>query len=253
MTLVWVLVALAAYAIYILAREVSGGRPAGMHNAAGLLDLERDLGIHVEADVHGALDQPVPAAILGALYVVAQFVVVPGTLLFLSYRAPHVFRRLRATLLVSWVIGAVVAAFLPVAPPRMADPGVVTTLGDRASPLLDSSLATAIYNPLAAVPSMHVAFAVAVGVSWAALSTTWPSRALALTWPVVVSFVVIATGNHYVLDVVAGVVAIALGHVLARTPAWTMALGRVAVRQAELAGHRVPRIPRRRSAPRRAS
>lgn len=71
------------------------------------------------------------------------------------------------------------------------------------------------YNPYAAVPSLHVGLAFAIGVAAAgALRPRW-AKILALTWGPVVTLSVVATGNHYVLDVVAGVALALVGHAAA--------------------------------------
>jgi hypothetical protein len=73
-------------------------------------------------------------------------------------------------------------------------------------------MTTAFYNPLAAVPSLHVGFAFAVGIALAAASRHRWSRVLWLAWGPLVTLTVIATGNHFVFDVIAGVCATALGY-----------------------------------------
>ena len=77
---------------------------------------------------------------------------------------------------------------------------------------MDSSLTTSFYNELAAVPSLHVGFAVAVGIAIAAVVRSPVARTAALLWGPAIALAVVATGNHYVFDIVAGVVASALGY-----------------------------------------
>ena len=59
-------------------------------------------------------------------------------------------------------------ALFPVAPPRLAGIGMLDTITSGGGVRLDSSLTTSFYNPLAAVPSLHAGFALAVGVALAA-------------------------------------------------------------------------------------
>ena len=78
---------------------------------------------------------------------------------------------------------------------------------------MDSNFTTSFYNELAAVPSLHVGFAVAVGFALAAAAQATRSlKFLALLWGPVIGLAVVATGNHYVFDIVAGVVASAAGY-----------------------------------------
>jgi membrane-associated phospholipid phosphatase len=111
-----------------------------------------------------------------------------------------------------------VFALFPVAPPRLAEIGLVDTVSQQAAVEL-TGRSTIFYNPLAAVPSLHVGFAVAVGVTLAlALRRRW-AKALALAWGPLVGLAVVATGNHYVFDIAAGLLVTALGFAAGRLPA----------------------------------
>src|SRR6202012_63199 len=76
------------------------------------------------------------------------------------------------------------------------------------------SLTTSFYNQLAAVPSLHVGFAVAIGIAVAASLRHPLLKGLALLWGPLVGLAVVATGNHFVFDMAAGLVAAGLGYVL---------------------------------------
>jgi hypothetical protein len=96
---------------------------------------------------------------------------------------------------------------------------------------MDSKLTTSFYNELAAVPSLHVGFAVAVGIAIAATVRHPVARTLALLWGPTIGLAVVATGNHFVFDIAAGIVASAVGYVAGRAvsrvriPRPTTALG----------------------------
>jgi membrane-associated phospholipid phosphatase len=87
----------------------------------------------------------------------------------------------------------------PTAPPRSL-PGGVDTLSAVSRLDLEHPLLLRLYNPIAALPSLHCAFAAITGASLAERG----AGPLALAYPPAVAFVVVATGNHYVLDTVAG-------------------------------------------------
>ena len=78
------------------------------------------------------------------------------------------YERLRNTILATWLLSIPIYAAFPVAPPRLADIGLVDTITKQTGFALDSKLTTSFYNELAAVPSLHVGFAVAVGIALAA-------------------------------------------------------------------------------------
>jgi PAP2 superfamily len=206
----------AAYVFYNLARWVFAGDlvPAREH-ARWIVELERSTGVAVEGSVQGALDSGATSWLLSNVYLAAQFVVVPGALIWFYRRSPHVYRGLRNTLLATWVIAVPIFALFPVAPPRLAHIGIVDTVSQQAGVAL-TGRSTIFYNQLAAVPSLHVGFAVAVGVAFAvALRWRW-AKALALLWGPLVSLSVVATGNHYFFDIAAGLVVTGLGFAAGR-------------------------------------
>ena len=102
---------------------------------------------------------------LNNLYLAAQLIVVPGTLIWLYRRNHELYVKLRNTVLATWLIAMPIYALFPVAPPRLADIGMLDTITSGGGVRLDSALTTSFYNPLAAVPSLHAGFALAVGVA----------------------------------------------------------------------------------------
>jgi membrane-associated phospholipid phosphatase len=208
---------LAAYLVYTLARWIFvGDLGDAKEHARWIYELEQDAGVAVEGSVQGALDSPVLSWVLSNLYLAAQLVVVPGTLLWLYRRSPGVYRELRNTVVATWMIAVPVFALFPVAPPRLADIGLVDTVSSQATVEL-TGRSTIFYNQLAAVPSLHVGFAVAVGFALArVLERRW-AKGLALMWGPLVSLSVVATGNHYLFDIAAGLAVTALGYAVGRT------------------------------------
>jgi hypothetical protein len=137
----------------------------------------------------------------------AHFVVTLGIVGWLWWRHPGQYRPLRTSLVLINVIGLMVFWRDPTAPPRLFDPGryvdVVASMHAFGSSH-SGTLATAA-NQLAAMPSLHMAWAV-----WSSLAV-WrvfrERRAVLLVWayPLVTAVAVMATGNHFLLDIVAGV------------------------------------------------
>ena len=208
---------LAAYLVYTAARWIFvGDLGEAKEHARWIFDLEQDAGMAVEGSVQGALDTPVVSWLLSNLYLAAQLVVVPGTLVWLYRRAPGVYRELRNTVVATWLIAVPVFALFPVAPPRLADIGLADTVSQQATVEL-TGRSTIFYNQLAAVPSLHVGFAVAVGIALArVLERRW-AKGLALMWGPLVSLSVVATGNHYLFDIAAGLAVTALGYAVGRS------------------------------------
>ena len=204
---------LLAYLVYSAARWVmTGDLATAQDHAAWIIDLEQDLGVANEASIQEALSGTWMIWMLNHAYIAAQLVVVPGALIFLYRRARPVYYRLRNTILATWLISVPVYAAFPVAPPRLAEMGLVDTISEQTGFAMDSNLTTAFYNELAAVPSLHVGFAVAVGIAVATAVRNPIARTIALLWGPLIALAVVATGNHFVFDIAAGLVASALGY-----------------------------------------
>jgi PAP2 superfamily len=202
-----------AYLLYSAARWLTvGDIGAAKANADWILDLEHHLGVADEASVQQALTGTWALWLLNHLYLAAQLVVLPGSLIFLYHRSQPLYEKLRNTILATWLLSIPIYAAFPVAPPRLADIGLVDTITNQTGVALDSGLTTSFYNELAAVPSLHVGFAVAIGIAIAAAVRHPAVKALALLWGPTIGLAVVATGNHFVFDIVAGVVAAALGY-----------------------------------------
>jgi PAP2 superfamily protein len=90
---------------------------------------------------------------------------------------------------------------VPRDPPRALD-GFVDTVNDVLD--MDSGLVAQVYNPIAAMPSIHCAFAVVTGAAMARTARSPFVRDLGRVYPIAVFGTVLATANHYVLDGIAG-------------------------------------------------
>jgi membrane-associated phospholipid phosphatase len=154
--------------------------------------------------------------VLNHLYLAAQLVVVPGALVLLYKRSRSHYVLLRNTVLATWLISLPIYALFPCAPPRLADIGLVDTITSQTGIALDSKLTTSFYNQFAAVPSLHAGFALAVSIALASAARRWWTKALALAWAPLVSLSVVATGNHFAFDILAGFVVTGAGYALGR-------------------------------------
>jgi membrane-associated phospholipid phosphatase len=136
----------------------------------------------------------------------SQFTVLGLSLLWIYLWRNESFVRVRNTLLLANVIGLVGFVLVPTAPPRMfPELGFVDTLATFGINH-NSAIVRADSNPYAAMPSLHAADALIIGVALALLVRPRWLKVLWLLWPGWVWFSVIATGNHFWLDIVAGIV-----------------------------------------------
>lgn len=195
-----------AYGLYSLVKGVWGGSlEEGRRAAASLIDLEKSLGIYVEPDLQRFfVDHSLGMPFWNAFYVVSQVVVLPLTL-FLVYRyrrGSYAFIRNMAVL--SWTAGVIWYALQPVAPPRLLASGFTDTVSTQTFFELDSDFVRAFYNPVAAMPSLHVGMAPVV--AWALIRLTpwvW-TKALGVAYPLLVTVSIVVTGNHFLLDIAGG-------------------------------------------------
>jgi membrane-associated phospholipid phosphatase len=135
----------------------------------------------------------------------AQFTVLGLTLLWVYLRRNEAFSRWRNTILLANVIGLIGYVLVPTAPPRMfPDLGFVDTL-NTFSVSHNSGLINWGSNPYAAMPSLHAADSLLIGLMLASVVRTRWLKPLFLLWPAWVWFAVMATGNHFWLDILAGV------------------------------------------------
>lgn len=211
-----ILIFLGAYIAYSLVRGLAAGdEVAAVQNAEWVMGAQESLGIGIERGVQAALlDLPV-MDLLNWIYLIAQFAVVPLALVWMYRQNRQGYLVLRTTLLAAWFIALPIYWLVPTAPPRLSDAGLIDTVNSQTPLALDSPLVTAFYNPFAAIPSLHSAFAFTVGVAiFLATRHLW-SRGIGLLWGPIVALAVIATGNHFVLDIVFGVAVAAVGAMVA--------------------------------------
>jgi hypothetical protein len=126
-----------------------------------------------------------------------------GWLVVLYRRRDPSYHRLRRACVLAHLGAQPVFLLFPAEPPRALD-DFVDTLSEVSGLDLEHPLLVRFYNPVAAMPSLHVAFAVLTGAAIAERAESASGKAAAYAYPGLVSAVVAATGNHYVLDAVAG-------------------------------------------------
>lgn len=204
--------------LYQLARGLADRGPAeAIRNAQRVVRLEQHLGGLVDLDVQQrALE--VGSGLFYAVnwtYWLAQFAVVTAALLWVYLRRHEAYPWLRNALIVVNTLGLFLYVALPTAPPRLLPGhGFVDTLAEGGVLSQQSAVVELFANPYAAMPSLHAADALIVGVALAILVRHRALRVLFLLWPMWVSFSLIATGNHFWLDIVAGILLAGLGAAL---------------------------------------
>lgn len=211
-------IGIAAYGVYALVKGLFRGTlEEGIANGEAVIAAERDLGIFVEEDVQRFfVENGLAMPFWNAFYLVSQIVVLPATLFLVFFFARHAYPLVRNLAILSWSAGVVWYVLQPVAPPRHAGVGIVDTISAQTFFDLDGAFARAFYNPVAAMPSLHVGMApVAAWALWRL--TPWRvTRALGLIYPIVVGLTVVVTGNHYLLDIAGGLAVVLPAAAIAR-------------------------------------
>jgi len=200
-------IGLGSYAAYLAVRR-SVLTPAGLararRNAERLIALERRLHLAAEPSVQQiALRKPRLLRGLTAGYAVLNVGISVGWLVRLYRRRDGGYHRERRAAVAVFLAALPCFRALPTAPPRALD-GFVDTIAESGIDL-EHPVLVRFYNPVAAWPSQHVAFAAVTGAGLARRSAGL-RRAGWATYPAVVAVIVVATGNHFVLDVAAGAV-----------------------------------------------
>ena len=212
----------ALYVAYSASRLLADPGPGeAVGNARDLLHLEAALHLDVERwlnDGLGAL--PVLPLVASYWYSLLHYVVTPAVLVWVYRAHPGRYRVARNSLVAGSAIGIAGFTLLPMAPPRML-PGYVDTLASTSGSGWWGSDASAprglgaLTNELAAMPSLHVGWAVWCAAVVLLCTRRRLVRVLAVGYPVLTTLVVVATANHYLLDAVAGVAVIAAGAAVA--------------------------------------
>jgi membrane-associated phospholipid phosphatase len=202
------------YIVYQLARGAADRDSAvAFENGLKVIDIERRLGSLFELSLQGFVASSELFALLATwTYWLSQFAVLGLALLWVYLRHTDSFFRFRNTVLTANLIGLLGYVLLPTAPPRMfPDVGFVDTLAVFSDLNHSSAAIEFASNPYAAMPSLHAADSLIVGVTMALIVRRKVFKALWLAWPAWVWFTVMATGNHFWLDIAAGVVVAGLG------------------------------------------
>src|SRR5580693_5390547 len=201
----------AAYLAYRLVRGlVEGDANAAFAHARDVISIERTLHVFVEPSVQAwASGSHLLIDVSSWLYVNAQTTVTVGALVYLYLRHNRSFYFVRNMFVIAMFIALIGYVVFPTAPPRfMPEWGFIDSVSDVTGVHVSHASASmnALFNPYAAVPSMHVAFALMIGWPLASLSRTRVASVLWRMYPLLIAFVIIATANHFIIDALLGAV-----------------------------------------------
>ncbi len=209
------LVALGVFVYFRVRGLTEGSVDLANEHARDIVRFERSLGINVEA---GLQDLVAPSGSLQTfanwIYVWGHWPVIIATMLWLAWRHRVEFLRLRDAMMVSGALGLVVFMSYPVTPPRLAGLGLADTVTEQ-SEAYRVLQPPAFVNQYAAMPSLHSGWDLLVGMAIVSAASTLALKVVGFAMPVLMAFAVVATANHYIVDVVAGVALALVGHAVA--------------------------------------
>jgi membrane-associated phospholipid phosphatase len=210
-----------AYILYQIVRGLINRDDApavASWNATKIIDMERSLHVFVEPSIQRwALNFHWLMDIATWFYLNGNYAITGGALVWIYLRRNESFYFIRNMFLIAMLIALVGYTLYPTAPPRlMPEWGFTDVVQQVTGITAEHGSASQFLNLYAAIPSMHVCFALMTGASMLRFSKLWAARLLWVLYPPFVAFVVIATGNHYLTDVVLGGVAAGMSALFAR-------------------------------------
>jgi len=212
-----ILLIVAVYVGYSLVRSALGGSSglAG-DNAQRIISIERALGIFHERSVQQFLDDPSVIRPINTFYALAHFSVTLGVLLGLFLRRSDYSLR-RNAIMATTALALVGYALFPLMPPRLyPGDGIIDSLAVHGAPwTYTRESAGPISNQFSAMPSLHVAWALwCTWAVWQEVRRGW-IRTVAIGYSAMAIVAVIATGNHFVLDIAGAAIVVTVGIIAA--------------------------------------
>jgi membrane-associated phospholipid phosphatase len=175
-------------------------------NARSIISTEKSLHFFAEQSIQSwAMGHRFIIDFANFMYVNSHFVITTSALVWLYLRHNDRFYFVRNMFVVAMGFALVGYLLVPTAPPRFfPELGFVDTIAYYVNVKHDSGFVTLFFNPYAAVPSMHVAFALLISAPAILIVRRKVFKALWAMYPLVVAFVVVVTGNHWIMDAIAG-------------------------------------------------
>jgi PAP2 superfamily protein len=208
------------YWVYSLVRNaVPERKTPAVDRAWDLLDLEKSLHIDIEHSVNHAVNGVTWLIVsMNYYYATLHFVVTIGVLVWLYHRHPGRYRAVRTVLFLTTGLALFGYFFFALAPPRLL-PGagyIDTVLVHHTWGSMASGDMKNVSNQYAAMPSMHIGWSTWCALAIATFARPLWVKVLGVLYPLTTLFVIVATGNHFVLDAVGGWITLAVALALQR-------------------------------------
>jgi membrane-associated phospholipid phosphatase len=210
------------YFVYQAARGLADrdGVATAFANGERIIDFQRSLHSMIELTLQRAVEgSGLLIQATSITYWLSQFAVVGIALTWVYFKSHERFYAFRNTLILGNLIGLVGYVLLPTAPPRMFPAaGFTDTLAAHSTVNHSSTFVAFSSNPYAAMPSLHALDALIVSIVMATIVRRRWAKVLWLAWAPWVWFAVMATGNHFWLDIAAGILVAAVAGAIVYRP-----------------------------------
>lgn len=196
-----------AYLVYVFTRGLifSDASGTGVENAGRIISLEKSLGFFWEpgwqfwvlANIKGF------AALLNWTYIFTYWpiIVIAGTALYVVNRPKYYYYR--SVVVINLVFALLIFMLFPVTSPFNITEYFVNTIQELGPTFYGSPEMASFYNAQAAMPSLHFSWTVILGVLFVRTFKGW-FRIIGLIYPVITFLAITITGNHFILDAIAG-------------------------------------------------
>ncbi len=208
---------LVVYTAYSLTQDALPDRQLlAFHNTYNIINFETRVKIFRELSIQSwFLRTDVLVQLVNALYTLLFFPVLIGFGFWAYKYHRKQYLIARNSIFISAVIAFPCFAFYPVAPPRLlSNLGFVDTLAKYMN-IKTSSMPTHMVNQYAAMPSLHMAWSLLIGISIVCIAKTWWLKAVGVLLPVLMFITIVATANHFILDAIVGAAVAGLSFALA--------------------------------------
>jgi hypothetical protein len=194
---------------------IEGNEAEALVNGRRLEDLERSLHLFIEPDLQQSiLDTSWIVDLANFIYIWAHWPVLGAVAIWLYREHRTRYPAYRNAIVISGAIGILFFLFYPAAPPRFASPDIVGTVGERAGYYRDFQPGF-LSNQFAAIPSLHVGWSVLMGIALIRESNHRGAHILGVLLPLTMTWAVVVTGNHFLVDGVVGTILSVGGLVIA--------------------------------------
>jgi PAP2 superfamily protein len=211
--LLQILIVVGGFEVYEGLRHVMKPNwPEAFNNAARVEDIERWGHFAWEQSLQRVfLGVPDLVQAMNVFYFVGHFILTGIFFTWLYFRSREGFRSVRNAFLIATAISLFIHWKFPTAPPRLAGIGLTDTLRAFSGIDIGSPHSSPFSNPVAAVPSLHAGFALGVAYGVVKYARPLALKVLGALYPIVVVLTIVVTGNHFILDAIAGMLVMLVG------------------------------------------